>query len=127
MTQLYFFLNALTYLIFAVWCLLKPAGTANFLGLDFLSAGGKTEYLTVYAGMEFGFAVFYALCGFYPALRPAGLLFSVCMYSGIILVRISCILLIGNPTKATFMAGALECVFGIWALLLLLSKPDVTV
>lgn len=122
MLQIYLYLNSFIYLVFSLWCLLKPNNTATFSGLSFLNNSGKVEYLSVYGGMELGFFAFFAICAFVPNLRFSGLIFGVCMYAGLILVRSISALVYGNLQKGTYVIGGLELVLGIWGIILLINE-----
>ncbi len=88
MIPFYLYFNAVLYLLFSVWCLIKPTETANSLGYSFLNSNGKIEYTAVYAGMELGFAAFFALCAYHTQMRLSGLIFAVCIYTGLVLARV---------------------------------------
>ena len=122
MIQIYLIVNAFFYLLFAVWCIFKPTDTATFLGYNFLNNSGKVEYLSIYTGLELGFTAFLALCAFYPGIRLAGLIFCVCTYAAIMIVRPACALYYGNVSKVTYMVGGLEYVLGIWGIILLIGE-----
>jgi hypothetical protein len=79
--------NALLYAVFAVWCTLAPSRTSAFLGLSTTNAGGASEYLAVYGGLQAGLAVFYALAAALPAHRRTAVLFSLALYGGIVAFR----------------------------------------
>lgn len=122
MIQIYLFINAFSYLGFSLWCLIKAETTAKALGYNFSNNSGKVEYISVYTGMELGFAVFFALCAFYPGLRLAGLLFAVCIYLGLMLLRTITAIHYGNVSKTTYMIGGLEYALGIWGIILLIME-----
>jgi len=119
MLKFYLLLNAFLYLLFAVMCIIKPTGTGNTLGYGFLNNSGKVEYLTIYTGLEVGFAVFLAITAFYPQFRLPGLIFCVAIYIGVMSVRTICAMVYGNVLKVTYMIGALEYLLGIWGIILL--------
>jgi hypothetical protein len=119
MVQLYLYLNAFSYLLFAVWCLVKPAGTANGLGYSFLNNTGKVEYLSLYTGLELGFAAFLAFSAYFPSLRTAGLLWCVCIYIGLMIVRPAAAAYYGDVNKMTYFVGAMEYALGIWGIVIL--------
>lgn len=120
--QIYLFVNAFLYLSFALWCIIKFLGTSGFLGYSFLNNSGKVEYLTIYTGLQMGFAIFLAVSAYFPALRLGGLLFCVAAYVCIILTRTLSGFYFGNLEKATFMIGALEYTLCIWGLILLVQN-----
>lgn len=121
MIPFYLYFNALLYLLFAIWCLFKPDQTANSLGYSFLNSNGKIEYTAVYAGMELGFAAFFALCGLYSQMRFAGLVFGVCMYTGLVLTRVFAALMYGNLSRTTYIIGGLEVLLFISGAILLIG------
>ncbi len=122
MIQIYLLINAVSYLGFSLWCLFKTDTTAKALGYHFLNNSGKVEYLSVYTGMELGFAVFFTLSAFYPAFRLGGLLFASCLYLGLMILRLISVVHYGNVSKITYMVGALEWVLGIWGIALLVME-----
>ena len=103
-------------------CLLKPTGTANYLGYNFLNNSGKIEYLTVYVGLEMGISVFLAIAGFFPNIKFSGLIFCVCVYAGSMVIRTGSALFYGNVSKVTYMVGGLEYLLGIWGAILLFKN-----
>lgn len=120
--QFYLLANASLYLIFAVWCLIKMMGTSQFLGYAFLNNTGRVEYLTLYTGLQAGFAVFLAICGFSESMKLTGLVFCVCLYIAIIITRTISALYFGNILKATYMVGALEYLLAIWGIIILIQQ-----
>ena len=119
MLQIYLLINSALYILLALWYLIKPTETANYLGYNFLNNSGKIEYLTVYVGLEMGFAAFLALAAFLPTIKLSGLIFCVCIYLGSMLIRTSSVLFYGNVSKVTYMVGGLEYILGIWGVVLL--------
>ncbi|MBD3267566.1 hypothetical protein GF373_12935 [bacterium] len=105
-----------------MWCTLQPESTASFLGFTFASIEGKVEYITVYGGMELGFAVFFALTASLPSLRLPGLYFACCLYSGIFLFRMGSLLLLGWDRSWILGMAGLEAVLVSWAFFLLSLK-----
>lgn len=88
MAAAYLWLNAVLYLVLALWCAARPGETAKALGYGELSAAGKTEFLTIYAGLELGLAAMYACLAWNELLRPMGLVFSVFLYGGMVAFRL---------------------------------------
>lgn len=122
MTRIFLFINAALYIVFALWCTIAPTKTAEFLGLAFRSGSGKSEYITVYGGMEFGIAMFFLIAALKPEFKDAGLLFGLLFYAGLILWRLPGFLTIPGIAKATYFFGAAELLLGLWALFLWLSR-----
>jgi len=122
MIQIYLLINAASYLGFSLWCLFRTDTAAKALGYHFLDHSGRVEYLSVYTGMEFGFAVFFAVSAFFPAFRMGGLLFASCLYLGLMVLRPVSAMHYGNVSKITYMIGALEWALGIWGIILLVTE-----
>ncbi|MES2514938.1 MAG: hypothetical protein V4580_12370 [Bacteroidota bacterium] len=120
--QLYLIVNAISYIGFALWCLFKSTTTAESLGLGFLNNSGKVEYLSVYTGLELGFGIFLALTAYFPKLSLAGLLFCVCIYGGLMIMRPAAALYLVQVSKITYILGAVEYIFGIWGIIILTLK-----
>jgi hypothetical protein len=110
---IYLWVNSGLYLIFSVWCLIKTTTTAKFAGLSFINGSGKSEYLTVYVGLDAGLAVFYAITALKHEYTDIGIIFSLALYIGIVLVRTITLFTIPNIEKGTYIIAALE-----WALLI---------
>lgn len=118
MTRFYLHFNAALYLLFAIWCTLAPADTAAGIGYVVLSPSGLSEFLTVYGGMELGFAVFFAWCA--RSAERTGLRFALCLYAPIVCWRWSSVAAAHGPIASTTLAtGALEttlflAAFALW-------------
>lgn len=118
MDRAYLFLNAALYVLFALWCAVSPDKTASAVGFTFRSGSGKSEFIAVYGGMELGFAVFFALTALSPALRPAGILFSLCFYGGIVLFRLYSFTTVTGIERPTYILASLEAILLIAAIIL---------
>ncbi len=110
MLRTYLYVNAALYVIFALWCTLMPEKTADALGLGFRSGSGKSEYITVYGGMEFGIAMFFLLAAMQPEMRQAGLLFALLFYGGLVAWRIPTLLMVPGVKQITYGFAATEAV-----------------
>lgn len=87
MTLAYLWFNAVLYVFLGVWCTIRVDGTAQSIGYALTNGSARSEYLTVYGGLELGMAAFFALCALRPELRVAGLWFGALSYGGIALYR----------------------------------------
>ena len=110
MTAAYLWFNAAMYLIFALLCTLKSGKTTVAQGFLTLDNNGRCEYFAIYGGMEMGFAAFYAICAMKPEFRSAGLLFSQCMYAGIVVWRMTALVSLNGISPMTKGIAALEVV-----------------
>ncbi len=120
-TELYLWINAILYAGFAIWCLLKPSGTAAFSGLSFLNASGRSEYFAIYVGLEFAWVIMYIICAMDPGLYYAGIFYSVVLYAGVVAGRWISIFQKGVSSNNTYIIAILELILGAWAVMLLLQ------
>ena len=108
MTRIYFGANALIYALFGAACILNPERLARAVGYFTLDNSGSSELLVVYAGLELGLAAFYFAAARDAALEKPALLFSLCLYGGIVAFRLPS-LLIYNPVRTvTYVLAAGE-------------------
>lgn len=108
----YLWTNAALYLGFGALCLLRPQGTARAIGFSPLMPHGLIEYLTVYGGMQIGFALFFALGAMRGEVGATWTLyFALCLYAPIVLVRwVSLVALPGPIPGMAWALAALEAV-----------------
>jgi hypothetical protein len=81
--QLYLAFNALMYAALAVWCAADPQQTMEFVGLSAANAGGESEYLAVFGGLQAGLALYYGLAVISGAHQRSVLWMSVFLYGGL--------------------------------------------
>ncbi len=86
MVAIYLYFNATVYALFAIWCSIAVAITSRSVGFLELSRSGITEYLTVYGGLEFGIAFFFAWCA-RSGQHRAGVTFALLLYTPMVLFR----------------------------------------
>lgn len=123
--QIYLYVNAALYAIFALWCTIMPTITANYLGLAFhpdKPGSGKSEYITVYGGMEMAFALFFLIAAIKPELRAAGMLFAVLFYGCLVAWRVPTLLFVPGVKATTYGFAGGELVLGAIGVWLWLSQ-----
>lgn len=113
MTAAYLWLNAVLYAVFALWCAFRLDTTARSLGYLELSNGGRSEYLTVYGGLQWGLALAFAILAHHGELHRAGVLISLAIYVPLVLHRSISLLRFGPVAGLTKGVAVLE-----WVLLL---------
>lgn len=86
MATVYLYLNALVYLLLAVWCVVAPARTAAAVGYTSLSRSGQVEHLTIYGGLQLGLAILFAWFAWSQQMRT-GLVLALALYVPIVLFR----------------------------------------
>lgn len=122
MLSIFLWFNALMYLALGVWCTLLPDKTAEAIGFSFAKPGGRSEYITVYGGLEFGLGVFFLLAALNPVWREAGLLLGLVLYGGLALWRTYSFLSIDGITGFPRVAFVLEVVLLLAAILLWIRR-----
>lgn len=118
MIALYLWANALLYVAFAALCSLRPAATSRSIGFLSLNRGGLAEYLTVYAGMEFGLGLMFAWMALRPELHRVGLVVALMIYGPIVLFRWINVIRLWPVPRITLGTGVLEAVLFFTALIL---------
>lgn len=112
---IYLYVNAFLYFLFAIWCTIKTEGSSKFLGYSFLNNSGRIEYITIYGGLQLGFGIFLLYCAYKD--RFDGVIFCIALYAGIVLARVSSILILRKDiTSATYMVGSLELLLLLWGM-----------
>jgi hypothetical protein len=124
MLKAYLLVNGVLYVIFALWCTFMPEKTAGYLGFAFKSGSGKSEYMTVYGGLEFGIALFFLAAGLKPELAQAGLLFALMFYGSLAVWRIYTFITVADIQKPTYYFGTSEIILAIMAAALYVFKVN---
>lgn len=118
----YLVLNAVLYALFALASAVVPERIAAALGFT-LDAQGRVEFLTVYAGLELGLAAFYGWAVYAGAApQRSALLFSLFLYAGLVLFRMTGIFRYGVPGTTMLAVAGLELVLLLGALALTLRS-----
>ncbi len=118
MIRAYLILNAAIYVIFSLWCTIAPEKTAANIGFAFRSGSGRSEFVTVYGGLELGMAAFFLIAGMRSEFQLAGLLFALCLYAAIVAFRIVTLLTVPGIERITYGTFGLEVVLGLAAAIL---------
>lgn len=122
MLSIYLWLNAVMYLVLGVWCSVLPDKTAASIGFVFGKPAARSEFITVYGGLEFGLGVYFVFAVLNPAWREGALLLSCCLYGGLVIWRACTFLTIDGITGFPRVAFALEAALFVGALLLWLKR-----
>lgn len=117
MSALYLYVNAALYLLFAVWCTFGMSSTASAMGFTALSNGGRSEYLTIYGGLQVGLAIAFWLLARNPSWHGPGILFAISLYAPIVLFRLVSMARFWPVDAVTLWTAALEVLLlgvGLW-------------
>lgn len=123
MPTFYLLFNAVLYLALGIWCSIDPEGTASSIGYALTNDSARSEYVTVYGGLEVGLAVFFALCAFLPEHRRGGLLFAVVTYASIAAWRATTVFTLADPGWFPRTMLPVEATLAIVGALLLRRDP----
>lgn len=61
MINLYFWVNALLYCLFALWCTFRKEQTSLASCFTGINNSGWSEYLVIYGGLQLGLAAFFCI------------------------------------------------------------------
>jgi hypothetical protein len=110
--------NGVGYVFLGLVCLLCPGRAARLIGLELEGEKGLAEFSAVYGGLELGLGAFYLNALLYSAWHPALLMFSLCLYGGIVGARIISIFWHGRRLGIVWGLFALETLMFAWAAVL---------
>jgi len=118
MVALFLWSNAAIYAVFALWCALRPDSTAHNLGFTALSESGRSEYFTIYGGLQWGLALLFAYLASKPELQRAGIVVGIALYAPLVLHRTISLFRYGPVETLTKGIAGLEWLMLAAALLL---------
>lgn len=124
MAVAYLWFNSVLYLIFGILCTVRVDKVTQAQGFLSFDSNGRCEYLTVYGGMELGFAAFFAICALKPEHSGAGVLFAFCIYAGIVAYRSYCLLTFSDISATTKGIAGLEAFLLVCSVLLVLKAVE---
>lgn len=103
----YLWLNAALYLVFAIWCTFGWKQTSAAMGYVQLDGSGRSEFLTVYGGLQLGLAGVFAWCASSGDTR-AGLVLALGVYLAIVSFRVASMLRNRPVSRVTRAVAGLE-------------------
>lgn len=107
-TTVYLYVNAILYAGFALWCTVAHERTAQSLGYLTRSNGGRSEYLTVYGGLQWGLAILFATLATHRAPEALALAISIGIYAPLVLYRLGSLLRFAPVGTLVKIVAALE-------------------
>jgi hypothetical protein len=123
MSAVYLYINSALYLLFAAWCAVGMSRTAPAMGFTALTQGGRSEYLTIYGGLQLGLAIAFFLLARNPGWHGPGILFALVLYAPIVLFRLISISRFWPVEAVTLGTAALEVVLLVLAVWLHFYSP----
>lgn len=118
------FLIALSaaYITLAVWCSLDADGTSDAVGFRVMSGSGKSEFLTVYGGLQFGLGLVFLIAVIEPDATGLLLTISVVLHGSLVVFRSASFLLFSTPGRATYVIAFAEWLILILSVLLIIDR-----
>lgn len=118
MIAIYLWANALLYAVFSLLCSLRLTATSQSMGFLALDRGGRSEFLTVYGGMELGLALMFAWLAWRPELHRTGLAIALLIYAPMVIFRLIGWIRLWPVQHTTLGTGLLEIALLLIALIL---------
>lgn len=122
MAALFLYANAALYLLFAAWCTVGMSRTAPAMGFTALTHGGRSEYLTIYGGLQVGLAIAFWMLARNANWHGPGILFAIALYAPIVLFRLISMARFWPVETVTLCTAVLEVVLLAIALWLHFSR-----
>ena len=84
-----FFLAITAFLYFglAMWCTVRPNLTSSKVGFELMGGSGKSEFVTVYGGLEFSIATIFLTAAFRSDMIEFGLLACTVIHGSLVFFR----------------------------------------
>jgi hypothetical protein len=111
-----FFLTlvGLLYLGLAIWCSVSPQVTSTKVGLERVGDSGRSEFLTVYGGLEFALALLFLLPWVSSSFLWPALVSCALVHASLVGFRTISLLLYPNVSSMTY-----QLAIGEWVILIL--------
>jgi len=101
------------YLALAAWCALKPVPTAASIGLELNGGSGRSEYFTVYGGLQAALGLIFLAPLVYPSLTGPVLSGCLLIHAALVVFRTLSLVLFSGVQSTTYLFAGLE-----WVLLI---------
>ncbi|MAT71890.1 MAG: DUF4345 domain-containing protein [Planctomycetaceae bacterium] len=101
------------YIALGLWCAASPDQTSSAVGFSLANASGRSEWITVYGGLQAGLGAAMLLCGYAPSLRLGGLAFAAVFSWGLVLFRTPTLLTM-SVRGMTYGFAVVEVVSAAW-------------
>lgn len=85
--KLFIGLVGIMYMGLAIWCSVQPMITSKKVGFQMIGGSGKSEFMTVYGGLEFGIAILLLASLFRRETVTYGLWAAMLIHGSLVLFR----------------------------------------
>ena len=110
----YLAIVALLYIGLALWCSFQPNITSEKVGFKLIGGSGRSEFLAVYGGLEFGLALVLLASLFRPETVGYGLIACVLIHASLVVFRSIGFFCFGDFDPITY-----KLAIGEWVIMLL--------
>lgn len=124
LAKYFLILNGVLYVLLGIWCAALPGKSASAVGFDLPTNGGKSEFITVYGGLEVSMGLFFLFCAFYKPsaqtdLVTVGLWYSLITYACLMLFRWGTIIALRDLSTFVYAMVAVETTMTLLSAVLL--------
>ncbi|QDV73941.1 hypothetical protein [Botrimarina mediterranea] len=114
--RVFLYVLAILYIGLGIWCAVAPSTTSKKVGFERIGEAGRSEFMTVYGGLEVGMGIMFAIFAIRPESVVYGLVACVAVHGGIVAFR----------TASFFLYDAMhgmvvQLAIGEWIILLVSS------
>lgn len=85
--RIFLALVAVLYIGLGIWCAVAPEATSAKVGLSPVGEGGRSEYFTVYGGLEVGIGLALLALAAASGTTMAGVITCLAIHGGLVLFR----------------------------------------
>lgn len=104
------------YAIFALWCAASPGFTSEAVGLHMEGGSGRSEYITVYGGLQMGLALAFAGGAWFQEHATAALVLCWLVHGSLTAFRLFTVATVDGIAWNTFAFAGLEAALFLGAL-----------
>lgn len=104
------------YLTLTAWCVGNPEGTARAVGFHLEGGSGKSEYLTVYGGLQLALGLLFLQVWWRPGQARAMVELCLVMHACLVLARSYSLLTVPGIASLTKGLAAGEWLILLWTL-----------
>ncbi|TWT87673.1 hypothetical protein Mal64_32150 [Pseudobythopirellula maris] len=85
--RIFLYVVAALYIALGIWCAASPGPTSEKVGLERVGAGGKSEFFTVYGGLEVGIGLALVILAWSDATVVYGVLTALVIHGSLVAFR----------------------------------------
>lgn len=117
-SSLFCYSVGLMYLALGIWCALSPEKTSAVVGFELIGGAGKSEFLTVYGGLEIGMGMTFLLPFWGERFLAYTLLVCVLIHANLVVFRTISFVCYGDIGSGTYKLAIGEWIIFITGIML---------